>query len=88
MAMLSKLRKSCSGMLQGFSLPLYRLSIQISMVLSRGIFVNKESTSRLAMCKLGYCWQISYAKWNQSATIYSLVVEGLKIAVKTLLICR
>ena len=34
----------------------------ISMVSSRGIFVNKESMSRLAMCKLGFCWQISSAK--------------------------
>ena len=31
-------------MLGRFSLPLYNLSIQISMLSSRGIFVNKEST--------------------------------------------
>ena len=77
-AMLSKLRKSCFGMLGVFSLPLYNLSTQILMVLSWGIFVNKESTSRLAMCKLESCWQISSAKWNESMAVYSLVVEGIK----------
>ena len=50
-AMLSKLRKLCFGMLGGFSLS-YKLSTQISIVSSKGILVNKESTSRLAMCKL------------------------------------
>ena len=65
-------------MLGGFSLPLYKFSVQISMVSFRGIFVNKESTSRLAMCKLGSCWQISSAKWNESVAVYSLSVEGVK----------
>ena len=65
-------------MLGGFLLPLYRLPTQISMVSSRGIFANKESTSRLAMCKLGSCWQTSSAKWNESMTVYSLAVEGVK----------
>ena len=39
--MLSKLRKSCFGMLCGFLLSLYKLSTQISIVSSRGIFVKK-----------------------------------------------
>ena len=77
-AMLSKLRKSCFGMLGVFSLSLYKLSTQILMVSSRGIFVNKESTSRLAMCKLKSCWQISSTKWNESMTLYSLVVVGVE----------
>ena len=68
-AMLSKLRKLCFGMLGGFSLSLYKLSTQISIVSSKGILVNKESTSRLAMCKLESSWQISSAKWNESMTV-------------------
>ena len=47
-ALLSKLRKSCFGMLGGFSLSLLKLSTQISMASSKGILVNKESRSRLA----------------------------------------
>ena len=65
-------------MLEVFSLSLYKLSTQILMVLFSGIFVNKESTSRLAMCKLKSCWQISSAKWNESMTLYSLVVVGVE----------
>ena len=38
----SKLRKSCLMMLGGFSLSLYKLSTQMLMVSSRGIFVNKR----------------------------------------------
>ena len=54
-AMFGDLQKSCFGMLGGFWLPLWKLSIQISMVLSKVIFVNKESTPRLTTCKLGSC---------------------------------
>ena len=73
--MLSKLRKSC---LERVSLSLYKLSTQISMVSSRGKFANKESASRLAICKLGSCWQISFAMWNESMTVYSLAVESVQ----------
>ena len=45
---------------------------------------NKESTSTLAMCKLELSWQISSANWNESLAVYSLSVEGVKTAVKTL----
>ena len=76
-AMLSKLQKSCFEMLGGFSLLLYKLSTQISMVSSRGVFVNNE-TSRLTMYKLESCWQIYSVKWNKSMTVYSFVVEGVK----------
>ena len=34
---------------------LYKISIQISIVLSSGMLVNKEWTSRLAIYKLGSC---------------------------------
>ena len=61
-AMLSKLRKSCLARFEDFPLLMYKLSIQISMVSSSGIFANKELTSRLIMCKLGSCGQISSAK--------------------------
>ena len=54
-AMINKLRKSSFGMLGGFLLSLYNLSTQISMVSSRGKFVNKELTSRLAMCTMESC---------------------------------
>ena len=77
-AMLSKLWKSCFGMLRGFSLSLYKLSTQILMVSSKGILVNKESMSKLAMC----------TKWNESMKVNSLAVEGVKNFSKTLLICR
>lgn len=40
MAMFSKSRKSYLGILGGFSLPLYNLSIEISMVSSSRVFVN------------------------------------------------
>ena len=43
-----------------------------------GIFVNKESTAKLAIYKLASCWQISSAKWNDCDTVYSLVVEDVK----------
>ena len=77
-AVLSKLLKSCLGMFEGFWLPLYKLSIQISMISCSRIFVNKKSTSRLAMCQSGLCWQIPSAKWNESIMVYSLAVEGVK----------
>ena len=65
-------------MLGGFSLSLYKLSTQILIVSSKGILVNNESTSRLAMCNLESCWQISSAKWNESMTANSLAVDGVK----------
>ena len=41
---------------------LYKLSMQISIVSSSGMLVNKESTSRIAMFKLGSCVKIYSAK--------------------------
>ena len=48
------------------------------MVSSRGIFVNKESTSRLAMCKRVPYLQFFSAKRNELMTVYSLVVKDVK----------
>ena len=57
---------------------LYKLSIQISIVPTNGILVNKEWMSRLAMCKMESCWQISSAKWNESMIVNSLAIERVK----------
>ena len=51
-------------------MPLYKLSVQLLMVLSSAIFVNKVSRSRQAMCKLGSCWQIPTASSLQFSFIY------------------
>ena len=72
--MLNKLWKLCFGKLGEFSSSLYNLSAQILMVSSKGILVNKESMSRLVMCKFEFCWEISFAKWNESMTLNSLAV--------------
>ena len=48
------------------------------MFSSKGILINKEPTSRLAMCKLESCWQISSANWNESMAVNLLAVEGAK----------
>ena len=74
----SKWRKTSLGILGVFSSSLYKLSMQISMVLSSGILVNKESTSRLAKYKLGSCLQISSAIWNVSITVDLFWVESVK----------
>ena len=70
-------------MLGGFSLSLYKFTTQISIVSSRVIFVNKEWLSRLAMSKLESCWQIPFAKWNESMAVYSLAAEGVKSCSKS-----
>ena len=77
-AMLSKLQKSCFGKLGGFPLSLYKLSAQILMVSSKGIFVSKKSMSRPVMCRLKSCSQISFKKWNESMNVNSLVFEFSK----------
>ena len=47
------------------------------MVVSSGILVSKELTTRLAIYKLEPCLQISSAKWNESVTVYSFWVRGV-----------
>ena len=54
MATLSKLQKKSLETLRVLSLLLYKPPIQVSIVLSGGMLVNKESTSRLDMYKLGF----------------------------------
>ena len=50
--------------------------MQISMIFSSGMLINKESTSRLAKNKLGSFSQISSPKWNES--VYSFWVKVVK----------
>ena len=64
--------------LRVFSLSLLKLSIQISIASSRGMLVNKESTSGLAMYKLRSCLRLSSAKSNKLVTVYSFSVKGVK----------
>ena len=47
------------------------------MVVSSGILVSKELTTRLAIYKLEPCLQTSSAKWNESVTVYSFWVKGV-----------
>ena len=54
MATLSKLQKKSFETLRVLSLLLYKPPIQVSIVLSGGMLVNKESTSRLDIYKLGF----------------------------------
>ena len=53
----SKLRKIFLGILGVFTFLLHKLSIQISMVSSCRILLNKESTSILAIYKLGLVYK-------------------------------
>ena len=76
--MVNKLRKTSLGILGVFSSSLYKLSMQITMISSSGMLINKESTSRLAKNKLGSFSQISSAKWNETVTVYSFWVKGVK----------
>ena len=68
--------------LDGFSLTLYKLPIQISILLSKGIFVIKEPTSRLFMRQLEEClWLIiSLERWIEWMKLYLFDVKiGSKI---------
>ena len=40
------------------------------MVSSSGMLVSKESTTRLAICNLGFCLQVPSAKWTDSVSVY------------------
>ena len=62
----------------GYLLSFYKLSIETSMVSSKRMFVNKESTSTLSICKLESCWKIVSVEWNESMTVNSLALEGVK----------
>ena len=54
------------------------------MVLSRGMWVNNEVMSRLAMKTSEFCCSISLAKWNESLTLYSLEVKSLSTETRNL----
>ena len=47
------------------------------------MLANKESISRLAIYKLGSSLQISEVKRNESVTMYSFLVKGVKDSSKT-----
>ena len=50
------------------------------------MLVNKESTFRLAIYKLRSFLQISSAKRNESVTVYSFSVKGVKKGSKNSLV--
>ena len=56
------------------------------MVSSRGMIVNNEVMSRLAIKQSELCCSISLAKSNESLTLYSLKVKSLSIGTKNLTI--
>ena len=52
--------------------------MQISMFSSRGMLINKESTSRLARYKLGSSLNSYSKKMKWSVTVYSSSAKGFK----------
>ena len=59
---------------------------QIFVVFPRGILVNNEVVSRLAIKQSGFCWRISLAKSYKSLILYLLEVKSLSIGTKNLAI--
>ena len=55
---------------------------QMFMVSSRGMLVNNEVVSRLAIKQSEFCCSISLAKSKESLTLYSLKVKSLGIGMK------
>ena len=56
------------------------------MVSSRGMLVNNEVMSRLAIKQSEFCCSISLAKSNESLALYSLEVKCLSIGTRNLAI--
>ena len=56
------------------------------MVSSRGMLVNNEVMSRLAIKQSEFCCSISLAKSNESLTLYSLEVKSLSTGTRNLAI--
>ena len=54
------------------------------MVSSRGMLVNNEVMSRLAIKQSEFCCSISLAKSNESLTLYLLEVKSLSIGTRNL----
>ena len=61
-----------------FSLSLYKLSMQISIISSSGMLINKESTSRLAIYKLRSSLNSYSKKMKWSVTVYLSSAKGFK----------
>ena len=59
---------------------------EMFMVSSRGMLVNNELMSRLAIKQSEFCFSISLAKSNESFTMYSLEVKSLSIGTRNLAI--
>ena len=59
---------------------------QMFMVSSRGMLVNNEVMSRLAIKQSEFCCSISLAKSNESLTLYSLEVKSLSTGTRNLAI--
>ena len=55
---------------------------QISIVLSRGMVVKSESTSKLPINNVGSWWHISSENCNGSLTVYSFLVEEFNMGTK------
>ena len=56
--------------------------VQISIVFSQGMLVNREITSKLSIEKSGSLTKIYSAKWKEPFTINSLVVKAFIIGSK------
>ena len=59
---------------------------QMFMVSSRGMLVNNEVMSRLAIRQSEFCCSISLVKSNEFLTLYSLEVESLSTETRNLAI--
>ena len=58
--------------------------MQVSIASSRGMLVKSESTSKLHIDNVEFCSHISSANWNESLTVYSLLVKGFNMGTKNL----
>ena len=66
------------GMYVQFTSCVYWVSLQKSIVFLSGILVNKKSTSRLAIYKLGSCLQISSEKYESLMMVYLFSVKDVE----------
>ena len=56
----------------------------MQIVSSKGVLVKSESTSTLTIDNIGSCSHISSANWNESLTVYLLLVKGFDTETKNL----
>ena len=52
------------------------------------MLVDDESIPRLDMYKLGFCLQVSSAKWDESMTVHSFQLKVSKLVVQISLVFR